>query len=599
MGGITLRCTASTGSRLMGIAYAAALDSQLHTGLSYTHVLLVQSNSNPTSVSNTSWSLINAWQQNTEFFDTYIPEQCHIDSATNIFTLIMSNYGAKSTTVGFLYDPGVGIWTNIVTSASYQWYNLGTFTMFTYPNTTFLYQLSVAPSNNTTVNYGIIGRVDSNSYTFTYGGSWELNPSVYGYPTSINVGKDAFYQFGFIPPSNSTASPKPMLTRVPFNETYGNISTYAISDYSDCISTQTVSRFYKDTLYVICEISRMGIVSGGEDSILWGYDYFNTQEGISLDSRSFGNITTITSAVNITDPYGNLNYMYFDGPEEHSKVGLILGITLPLLFVLVMSILAWRYRESLLRFRRQIWPRWKRRVKAKIIEIASKIDDGETDNNDTDINLKNRSKNVLSDDNSTINKIEEIPMSKIDMDECHKILVTPDMDLSDLDMTEATATTTPAVIDAETGYMQNANLEYHPRPSIITSMSAQSNLNSERITETLASSERSDNSQSPISQHFVTSEATLSVPSTSRNAESSQRQGQQPVASGLKAISIYDEDAEEYVPPYSHPTDVSIPRGPPLLVTATPSAPPLYADDSDSDPSSSSMGHDTVIDQFS
>ncbi|KAF8947908.1 hypothetical protein BGZ46_005461, partial [Entomortierella lignicola] len=403
---------------------------------------------------------------------------------------------------------------------------------------------------------------------------------------------------------------------------------FPINSYLTCSPAQTVTRFYKDTLYVLCETTTNSspsgamiflykdlenknmsfssgartyfrvsnlfqVVSGSEDSGLWGYDCLASPEGISLNLETLGNQSGIPSQVNITDAFADFGY----GDGQTSHVMEILAITLPIFFLLLISVLVWKYRRSLIKLRTQIWPRWKRMMKAKIIELASKIDDDDDgnvkgDRISADDNSKSRSNNDLSEDDSTINKIEEIPMSKIDMDECHKILVTPDMDLSDLEMTETTTTVTPVVMDVETGYMQDANLEYHPRPSIITSISAQSNLNSERITETLASSERSDNSQGSISQRFTTSEATLSASSTSRDAESYQHQEQQPISGGSKAASVDDEDAEDYVPPYSHATDISTLREPSsFLNTAIPSAPPLYADNNDSDPGPSLTEH--------
>ncbi|KAF9202209.1 hypothetical protein BGZ49_007603 [Haplosporangium sp. Z 27] len=479
--------------------------------------------------------------------------------------------------VGFQYSPFTRSWIDITMNPDYQWGDtFSSFIMFSPPGETVLLQVSTSQSNNATTNTGLLELTSDGSYDFRFQSNWTADPHVQGYPTRYGAGRDAIYQFGSVVTNDPTVPFKTALSRLPFASNdgnisaAGNISTFEIDEYSTCLPTRTVIRFYKDTLYVLCENGNMTIspgvqsslalsdlfqvISGGENSSLWGYD---TQGSISLDPRSLGNLTATASTVNIIDSYGDLNYL---GPDEQSH----------------------------------IWPRWKKRIRLKVIAIVSRTDDdnGE-DITSVGVNSSSKSEDALDAVNSTIHKIEDISMSKIHIDECYKILVTPDMDLNEI---ETTNIVVPIVVDAETGYIQNISLEYHPRPSIVTSMSEISNLNNERITETLMSSRNSNNSQNSLPQHLITLETTLPTSLTSQNIESSRHQEQQHLSGGLKAISIHDEDIEDYVPSYSRGLDLPIPNAPSFPAQVFPSAPPLLTD---IESGSGSTEHASVISSLS
>ncbi|KAF8975757.1 hypothetical protein BGZ46_008868 [Entomortierella lignicola] len=454
----------------------------------------------------------------------------------------------------------------------YQWGDIfNSFIMFSPPGETVLLQVSTSQSNNATTNTGLLELTSDGSYDFRFQSNWTADPHVQGYPTKYGAGRDAIYQFGSVVTNDPTVPFKTALSRLPFaNLENGNMT----------ISPGVQTSLALSDLFQV--------ISGGENSSLWGYD---TQESISLDPGSLGNLTATASTVNIIDSYGDLNYL---GPDEQSHVRLILSVTLPLLFLMVLFILAWRYWKSLLRFHSQIWPRWKKGIRLKVIAIVSRTnDDNGEDITSVGIDSSSKSEDALDAVNSTIHKIEDISMSKIHIDECYKILVTPDMDLNEM---ETTNIVVPTVVDAETGYIQNISLEYHPRPSIVTSMSEISILNNERITETLMSSRNSDNSQNFLPQHLITLETTLPTSLTSQNIESSRHQEQQHLSGGLKAISIHDEDIEDYVPSYSRGLDLPIPNAPSFPAQVFPSAPPLLTD---IESGSGSTEHASVISSLS
>lgn len=176
-------------------------------------------------------------------------------------------------------------------------------------------------------------------------------------------------------------------------------------------------------------------------------------------------------------------------------------------------------------------------------------------------------------------------MQLIDMDEGHKILVTPDMDLSNLD---SAATTVVLSVDAE--YMQSANLEHHPRPTVTTSLTLGLDTSGSDLNEGIAESEVSlSNSDRTLHQLppnrigrsapqlYTPSDTTVPLPLSS-SIENLAHQEQQVVPNESRTSDILDKDAEGYVQTHSHVRGLPVPRTPSFPDQALPSAPPMEAE---------------------
>ncbi|KAF9356187.1 hypothetical protein BGX26_005617 [Mortierella sp. AD094] len=655
MGILSISCTASTGTRVMGIAYASVLDSKQFTdhtynGNGYTHVVLVQTNDYPSSIYDVSWSLVRAWQRNITRYDERSPLECHVDPTTGVFTL-MSNYSGNSNDRavqplyplpgGFQYDPRTNATSDFTLSADYRWGDVDhTFTLFTWPNATLLHQANIANPSNGTVNLGMLKKNEDGSSTFVNAASWILDPNTYGYPRKLSFGKDSIYQFGSIVANNMTGAFKSFLTRIPLSGPNGtlfnpptNLSVYEIDNFNNCSYPNSPARFYRDTLYVICESistsplgqtasgrtflfkdDSTGIISinpggtastyesnlfqptsSGENSSVWAYNPSSPPRWMSLDPNTIrvpDFEILISFNANITEPFGTW-------VPENDPTNLIIYVSIgvSLFLLLAIAIIVWRNWRYVVKFRTQVWPRWKRRIKAKIINIVSKIDEGDDGSKISNVNdsLESGTRYEASDIDSAINKIEEIPMQLIAVEEGHKILVTPDMDLSDLDdaATAVVASPSLAVVDVNAEDMLAVNLDTHPRPAVVMMLSDGSILGNGRlndiVTEVIVSPLGSENNLrllrpgrtvSSAPQLHISPEIILPSSSVSRNTNSTSHQEQYATPSEPKASNMPSEDIEDYAPPYIHVDDLSMLPTPSFPTPALPSAPPLEAEDS-------------------
>ncbi|KAK3832016.1 MAG: hypothetical protein J3R72DRAFT_454380 [Linnemannia gamsii] len=179
-----------------------------------------------------------------------------------------------------------------------------------------------------------------------------------------------------------------------------------------------------------------------------------------------------TTPLTISEPYGftpqsNMpDESYSPAYTEAITAGIVVGVILLLIAVLFRPIRrrlpGWRGKWAV--FKAQTWPRWKRKIRLRLIEILS--EDNDTGNNKDQDEEALAGKTVISKeggaDDDEFNKMEEHSMTTLDLEGCDKILVTDDMDLSGLESVP--------VMDVTTGYMNGVRLETHPRPGIVTTL---------------------------------------------------------------------------------------------------------------------------------
>ncbi|KAG0017263.1 hypothetical protein BGZ80_008480 [Entomortierella chlamydospora] len=393
------------------------------------------------------------------------------------------------------------------------------------------------------------------------------DPNTYGYPRKLGFGQDSIYQFGSIVANNMTGAFKSLLTRIPLNSPNGtvfspptNLPVYEIDNF------RVISINPGGTASNYTFTYELQPISSGGNSGVWGYD---PPRWMSLDPNTIGafNPDSSTGSVKITEPF---EFWPIHNRPTDPITYVSIGVSVFVLLVIV--IIVWRNWRHVVKFRTQIWPSWKRKIKTKIIDFASRIDDGDDGSkiSDADGSLESGTRYEKSD--PTINKIEEMPMQLIDAEEGHKILVTPDMDLSDLDdvITTVAASPSPAVVDVNVEYMMAVNLDTHPRPAIVTTLSDDSILGNGRLDNS------SENNLSLLRPDLTVSLAPLS--SVSRNIDVlTEYHGQYTTPSEVKASDIPSEGTEDYAPPYIHADDLSM-LPPSFPSPAMPSAPPLDAE---------------------
>ncbi|KAG0328659.1 hypothetical protein BGZ99_004929 [Dissophora globulifera] len=486
MGGLSLQCVVANGTRLLGMSYTSRVDD--NTSYDSSYVVLIQSNPNPASVDDISWSLVAAYPRLTSYPQDFSPLVCNVDPVTGVFSM-MSYFNLTDPTVvipdqyllprrkpgGFQYDPRNNRWSNFTLDPNYRWGDISaTYALFQWPNTTTLYQANVG--NSTTVNIGLLASdKDDDSKQFVSITSWDLDPSVYGYPSRLFFGNNILYQFGTLVANNKTGALRNTLTRIPLS---GDAATFMLPDdlpvynataLDQCTPSFITANYYKDTLYVFCQGVDTDIepgvglvmkfrdgavrdtalsnfsetdfdrISGASIQPIGGDNNQNrfafvvnapsgySMEGMALDDADLGIVTSVGYYLNITEPYG---FSITDPPNHTPAIigGSVAGV------LLLLAIAAY----FLVRRR---WPQWRRKLRAKIILMMSADDLNE---------------------NPKFYKFEESSRQSFDSGR-DKILVTDDMDLE-------------GIVDVGTGYMQNVTFGQHPRPAASYSATASFNI---------------------------------------------------------------------------------------------------------------------------
>ncbi|KAF9343610.1 hypothetical protein BGX34_006563, partial [Mortierella sp. NVP85] len=264
MGTLILKCIVAYGARFLAMSYTKRLSAISGTP---THVVLVQSNLNPSSVYNLTWSLVAVWPRNLSDDDSDFDTVCHVDPLTGVFTA-MSNYtsvpyqliGPKLPYIrepgGFQYDPRTDSWKEFTLKQGYLWGDVKpSFTLFNWPNSSTLYHANIAQSAGA-VN---LGRLDPDSNMFINVKSWTLEPKVYGYPIYLVAGKDALYHFGTIVSDDRTGAFQTKLTKILLSGDNGisftpplNSPVLNVTSVNDCDLSKIEVKYYKEMIYMLC-----------------------------------------------------------------------------------------------------------------------------------------------------------------------------------------------------------------------------------------------------------------------------------------------------------------------------------------------------------
>ncbi|KAF9945753.1 hypothetical protein BGZ65_010416, partial [Modicella reniformis] len=378
MGNLSLDCLVVNGTRLLGLSYTSYGSS------APTHVVLIQSNPNPASIYDVSWSMVSAWSREFVFEESLARISCHVDPQTGVFTALsnhrVENPAPQITTTtlpspgGFQYDPRNNAWQDFTLDPSYLWgdFARNTDALFNWPNSSTLYQANIAQSNyNGYVNLGMLVKADDGSMKFVNAGFWELDPVIHGYPIQLVAGHNAIYQFGVNVVDNRTGALQTILTKIPLTGMNGTdfrpppgLPTYNVSDIRHCDREATTASFYRDTLAVLCKNSsyfnsRGGPVDSSSPSILSLFHDNNSFDALS------SSIEPMLPSIGL-DTYGD-NFQAISAAAE-SKIWGFVGNPYP----------AGLSFEPDLNFDKRLsktWSRIKRKLKKKIVEVLIKDDD--------------------------------------------------------------------------------------------------------------------------------------------------------------------------------------------------------------------------------
>lgn len=254
---------------------------------------------------------------------------------------------------------------------------------------------------------------------------------------------------------------------------------------------------------------------------------YRAQDGVLIDPES-GSLKQRTledspsDYLTIPELYGEDRNAYTTSPstfvEEHLSLviaGAVIGF---LLFLIAICYIPFRrrwrrsWREKWGHFKAQTWPRWMRKVRLKLIDLLKEKEDtgrGDWEADDKALQGK-RDISKDSEDGFDNNKFEEHSMNSLEgLKGCDKILVTDDMDLSDLD-------SPLAMMDVATGYMNGVRLEAHPRPGVVTSLANSRSGNSRNGGS--SSSHGADDSPPPPVYPTLATPSAPSIPTSSEDS---------------------------------------------------------------------------------
>ncbi|KAK3814945.1 MAG: hypothetical protein J3Q66DRAFT_202800, partial [Benniella sp.] len=468
MGRLGLHCIVVHGDRLLAMSHIR------HTGEIYVptpvQVVLVRSNPSPPTVTDITWSLVSVSPLDYPKHEFSADTACHVDPFTGIFTA-MSNYTSSDNLKsgpqearGLQYDPRTDSWKDITPGPGYQWGNAeSSFTLFSWPDGnaspssshSTVYHASFAQPTNGKVRLGML---EQGSDTFVNVTSWTLDPLIYGYPFHVIAGQDTLYQFGELVTDNRPGAIRTIVTKIPLSGNVTSFSPPSSPQYQEvptlkaCNTSTTIAKYYEKSIYIFCSpagynspYNRGGRYllifndlgknvsenppydtgSGFFDGIFQPFrndDYsrpwiylasFSEQSELRFDvDRARWKYGARVGAVNIAEPYG---YTNTHPPDYTSAItaGVVIGV------LIILGLLAFFLRRRYgPKFMSETWPRWKKKITIKIIEILEALRRYAEGHEETGKGTLDRQQN----------KIEYGSTEDFE----GKILVTPDMDLSDL-----------------------------------------------------------------------------------------------------------------------------------------------------------------------
>ncbi|GJJ77076.1 hypothetical protein EMPS_09435 [Entomortierella parvispora] len=506
MGVIDLNCLALNGTRLVGLSVEVPEADFLKNSSNSSAVILVETSmANPSTLNDLkSLSVISVWKRNLSSIQFNAMEfMCHIDPTTGIFSAIYSSNlvipdtaSAAHPAGGFQYNPATSTWSNIALSPDYTWDQKPqtSFTIFTWPNTTTLYQATIG--NSSAINIGVLspGSTNGANATLVNYFNWTLDPTLYGYPRQLAYGNNAIYQIGSIITNTNTGAQDVMIAVIPLTsdpDTFVppkspvSISSSALDQCGPGLPTAS-STFYADSLYLFCSNYTLnqdntfpgdgnnggfvfkyqqggnltGIFNtmldiryeflgpyqamprGGNGNDVWCPSLSSTEIIIvGLDDINLGNVTVGQGLNSIGVPYGMPES--FHEPNYKAIIGGSVAGAVVLLVLIVLAVRRWCWQK----WRDAYWAPRRDRLKAKLVEMLTKDERPSGEHSET---------KVLHGGEDNEHKVEEISMNSFEMYDQGKILVTDDMELDG------------NIVDLNTAYMGGVVLEHHPRPNIVT-----------------------------------------------------------------------------------------------------------------------------------
>ncbi|KAI8347237.1 hypothetical protein B0O80DRAFT_216286 [Mortierella sp. GBAus27b] len=538
MGYLSFKCMVLNGTRILGMSFAARSNNE---GWGPDHVVLVQSNPNPTSVNDLTWSFVSAWKRTMTEYDVASDTVCHVSQQTGVFTAMSHyttydpRYGVKPPRPdyrepgGFQYDPRTGNWDTFGTAQGYRWGDPTTSFALLEPYTTYLtdnvtlYQANIG-DGETSINLGMLLTKESlghDRYEFTDLGTVTMTPDIYGYSLRLFPGRDSIYHLGSIVVDNRTAVYRYTISKLMVQNMSVPVWSADIPGLESCKRSRISAKSFMDMVFVVCateaKISERPSPTGeSRDYILAYYKENITSAPIAFVSSTdltyidppmflpLGNAThpwvytdntqisyNLTTGLwnrtysgyspNITEPYG-YNFSYDSGFDGYGIIGAVAGTVV--LLGIVFFFVRRRYGAKI---KAEIWPRWKRKIIAKMIEVLSKQQESQDKNDDKDKD-KDMDKDMDKDedkdddkdddlssrpdspqDEESKDKIEDDSHESIALQDMGKILVTPDMDVSDLIEDESLAQ--KQEVEGNQDLSNSVNFHDHPRPTIVTSLS--------------------------------------------------------------------------------------------------------------------------------
>lgn len=125
MGVLHLECAISDtdGTSLYGLAYGSDYTADKNSANNYERIIIVQSNTNPTSVINMTWRVVSTFKRDSLVVLTRSLTTCTVDDQ-GVFTAVSLTTETTASPRGVRFNPsGNGLWSNITFPANYGWKN--------------------------------------------------------------------------------------------------------------------------------------------------------------------------------------------------------------------------------------------------------------------------------------------------------------------------------------------------------------------------------------------------------------------------------------------------------------------------------------------
>ncbi|KAF9147806.1 hypothetical protein BG015_010499 [Linnemannia schmuckeri] len=328
MGWLDLICltTDPASTTFYGLAYAA----DYSTNSDSKYVVLIRTNTNPTSPEDLTWSIVSlfeAWKLAGYPYTTNGSDYTCTSNALGVFTMFgraaQSDASDSKKAYGIRYDPTgsmdksfnfkrPGAWMNITVEGEYNW--SGSFNRHSlgYVNNgaaNVLVHASISSTNNTVS----LATVNDSTMTLSPTALWSMNATIHGQSLrALTIGNDHLYTYGdgIVPIVGGAFTQKLYLTGFPLNTTTISLTTPISKSYDakpafECDTSPTpLIYFLRNSLTLLCGQIRYSSKDYGTASMFLTIKDPNTSNGTGVKTTFDSDVINMDFFTPIGDEMG-------------------------------------------------------------------------------------------------------------------------------------------------------------------------------------------------------------------------------------------------------------------------------------------------------